>query len=700
MAQEELNWVKRTFGEYGLLSKHLDNYSVREQQVDLASKIQESIQNKTALIAEAPTGVGKSLAALSPAFEHIKKTNEPVVVVTSSIVLQEQYINKDIPFLEQLYNLEVNPVLIKGRNNYLCPKKHRDAGKGSVSFSTTEYLKEYEEVSKWAAVTKTGDVSELDFVPRFPVWSQLACIDSNECTGKQCPLYDSCFYYKERNKVKSSRLIVCNYHYFFTAMSYGAANMLPEEMGVVIMDEGHEISTIARDFQERKYTINSLKHHIDTIAKAAQYAEQHADIGSTANSFLLNAEFDQMNQTSADMFVGLTHNYKKVVTEKSARNFLMLEIPRRKKLQEHVSNHIESLSFGVRECESYLEKYGFTDTEAIPMIAEMYGDASVEWLLVVYQLRNQLEEYIGLLEYIFFYDDTQDDGDDIFWMQPHKESVSVHAKPTTGSALIQPLFEKGDGITPVVMSATLSTNRSFNHLKKDFGISEDPKRYPTEELIVSSPFNLEENLLWFLPENAPPGNVFEHLNFTLNSMRKIIEKLEGRALCLFTSRKNLKEAEIFFRAAFPEHVQVLSQENVPKQLLINKMKENDHTVILGTKSMFTGIDIQGHHLSAVLLDKFPFPMIGDPINDYLMSQPRGFNKFSLPEAIISMKQGFGRLNRTMDDKGIVAVFDGRLATARYKKIILNSFDFKINATKSWDRLYEYIDELKGEMPNG
>jgi ATP-dependent DNA helicase DinG len=235
------------------------------------------------------------------------------------------------------------------------------------------------------------------------------------------------------------------------------------------------------------------------------------------------------------------------------------------------------------------------------------------------------------------------------------------------------------------MSATLAANQSFEHIKEDLGIKEK-----VNELIVSSPFPLEENMLWYLPDGTPAGSDPGHINFVLREQKKVIELLGGKTLCLYTSNKNLKIAEDYFSGALPKGIQVVSQNKLPKQKIIDIMRNNPNVVVLGTKSLFTGIDIQGPNLSAVLIDKFPFPMIGDPINDTLMDQPRGFHKFSLPEAIIAMKQGFGRLNRTATDRGIVAMYDGRLSTAKYKNKIFNSFDFKIRATKNWNDVVEYL----------
>lgn len=679
------NYVDKTFSDDGLLSKIIPNYAVRPQQVELASTIQKCIEEGTPLIAEAPTGVGKSLGALVPSFEHIKRTDEPVIVVTSSIVLQDQYIKKDIPLLEELYGFQVNAVSIKGRNNYVCKKKLRDAVKGKASYSSSTYAEEHKTVVEWASVTESGDKAELDFVPKYPVWSNMACIDNEECTGKGCPLYNQCHYYRERNKVQTSKLVVCNYHYFFSSLQT-EANMLPYGARVVIMDEGHEINAIARDFQERKYSTNSLKNQFSSFAEVLKQVD-FTDFADSASRLFYNMELDQVNGTMTDLFVGLKHAYKQVVNEHYTRDFWMLERPVRTRLQKYAVGHKDALKQAIDVAQEYLERYGF-DMESIPYFMEDYGETVTEWFIAVDRLLSALYQKHQLIDYVFCFDEEQVDGDDIFWLQPTKDSVSVHCKPTTGAGLTEGLF--GGRLTPIIMSATLSANKSFDHLRADLGIQEAKH---IKELIVNSPFNLDDNLLWYLPSDTPAGNDKDHMDFVLKHMKQVIDTVDGRTLCLFTSKKNMLLADAYFKKSLPSHIQVVSQDDMPKQKIVEFMKSHDNVVVIGTKSFFTGIDIQGQHLSAVLLDKFPFPMIGDPINDYLSSLPRGFHKYALPEAIISMKQAFGRLNRTTTDRGVVALFDGRLATARYKNKIFNSFDFKIQATKDWNRVVEYVEEI-------
>ncbi|MGG4438226.1 ATP-dependent DNA helicase [Priestia megaterium] len=691
--------VTATFEDGGHLSKRINNYKVRPQQVELANKIQSCIKKKKPLMAEAPTGVGKSLASLVPAFEHIMETDETVIVVTSSIILQEQYMNKDIPMLEELYGFKVKPVLIKGRNNFVCPKKVAEAKAGKVGFSTSEQVKQFAEVLDWATTSKRGDKAELDFVPSYNVWAGISCVDGADCKGKQCPLYNACPYYRERNRMGTAKLIVCNYHYFFNALR--SENMLPP-IGVVIMDEGHEINAIARDFQEQTYSTNSLQKPIDRLSKEMKAAE-FSDVGESVYDLIDSEAIANLNTTLIQMFAGLKDRYHRVIRPNSGRSFWEVHPATRSNIFEYAEDHVKALDDAAAECKAYLDKFGF-DPEAIFDLLEQYDEGSVDWLMGVHFFRTTLLEFSNMLHHFFNQVEIEDDGiERLYWVQQYRDSVQLHIKPTTGQGLTKHLFYKSAGLNqpvPIIMSATLTTNKSFDHLKEDLGVGPDnqsPSLQKIEELSVTSPFNLDENLLWYLPPDAPAGNDRNHLPFVLKEMEKVVRAYDGRTLCLFTSNRNMDEAEKYFEQVLPKHIQIISQNHMPKQRIIDFMKKNSNTVVIGTRSFFTGVDIQGPNLSAVLLDKFPFPIAGDPIVDYLSAQPRGFHKHSLPEAIIAMKQAFGRLNRTSEDKGVVAIYDGRLSTARYKNKILNSFTFKIQATKDWNRVEDYIAQtLKGE----
>ena len=677
--------IEDFFGLEGPLAKKFEGYIPRPQQIELASGIEKAMQTGRPLMGEAPTGVGKSLAALVPAFRLIQREDAPVVVVTSSILLQEQYFYKDIPLLEDIMGFKVNSVLMKGKSNYLCLEKMVNRRAGAQN---TTQASEIDEILKWSDQTKTGDVSELDFVPSYGVWSDFAITDKHECAGKECPLFNHCHYYNNRRKMNSAKLIICNYHYYFTALNI--EGMLPPGVRAVIFDEGHEIPAIARDMEEREYRFDSFKKINQMLITAQKKAEAHLGSVGIADEIELPA----LIAAHQKLFEDLTRYYHEH-RPKDKEKWPMYEHQRKtfhglgKDLLTCYDISIEALDIYLRRTGMDIDDRGSWDYD--------HTKEEVDWVFALYRYKEGLEERRHLAQ-IFFGSHPPDLPYEVLnWMEmpPSGNLIVFHSKPFNAAPITGPIFNvdgpsnvmMGD-FTPIIISATLSVNNTFQHLKDALGI-----KTMTSDVIVSSPFNLKDNLLWYLPKDMPAGNDMAHLPAALNEMEKIIKVLDGRTLCLFTSIRAMQSAINHFTKILPKHIKVIAQGDMTKKKIIETMRNNPHTVVIATKSFFTGVDVQGQNLSAVLIDKLPFPMIGDPINDYLMESERGFWRHTLPEVVITMKQGFGRLNRTVDDKGVVAVLDGRLSTAGYKNRIFDSFNFEVTATRDFERVKSYLEEI-------
>lgn len=709
MEQHE-NLVELAFGAGGLLAQQYPGYMARPQQIEFANGIRAAMANKEIFLGEAPTGVGKSLASLVPAAEIIMKENAPVIVVTSSIVLQEQYFNEVIPQLEKVLDVSLQPVLIKGRANYLCEYKHNEQ---LISGTDLFNFKERKELMDWAAKTRTGDVSELDFVPKYELWSEFAALDDNECQGKRCPVFETCHYYRQRKLVMGAKLIVCNYHYFLTAID--AEGMFPGGIRAVIMDEGHEISDIAKNFQEQKYTSNSLKGLLESFYKSGRKsASVHASIDKELDiNHLHNAlQLDDLQTTLEGAMFNLTTFFNQ--HKPPDKEAWTLPHETRYGIQNMVMDHYLAMIEKKDALFIRINKYGL-DSEERHRWHEVYHEDEIKWQLSLEKFFDGLRERIRFLKRYFVIEDAIRAAENIFgesddptatpppsehtkdetiihWIQENNGGISLHVKPSMAAPLMSHILDtESRTYTPIIISATLAVGGEFRHLKEDLGIE-----HPTRELVVSSPFDLTNNLLWYLPQGVPAGNTREHLLFAAEEMKRIILAARGRTLCLFTSNRALIETTNFMRNNLPSNINIVAQGEYPRQKIVDMMKSDAHTVIMGTRSFFTGIDIQGQNLSAVLVDKLPFPMIGDPVNDYLMSLQSGFWNFTLPRAIVTLKQAFGRGNRTTKDKCIVSVMDGRVATSGYKVIIFNSFDFQVTATRNFDAVKEYLETILRE----
>lgn len=673
-------FVNQAFGEDGLLAQNLPGYVERKGQVEIAHKIEQHVLNSNGILfAEGPTGVGKSIAALVPAFDSLRTNPEGfVLVVTSSILLQEQYLHKDIPFLENLFDFKVNPVLLKGKRNYLCNYKATDSKMEHVKTNTNTAL-QHSKVRAWASETRTGDMNELDFVPQYEVWKEYSIVEDGECTGKQCPAFKQCFYYANRAKSVKSKIIVCNYHYFLLAsMSDG---MLPGTPQMIIFDEAHEVANITRDFQENILTPNSFSGPATMLMNAAKNADN--ENGGSMEHFVKGLGFSELQDRLSDeasLLYGIFKNEKSPYQEYVTLDFENIHIY--EESLRRIGRLLQARYLEMKKIRESLDDY--VDSYGL----ENWSDAEKKWYNIVRQMTEILEKKTTLILHAI---KSPQDAAYLTWLQPVRDKtkamLAIHRKPFSAKLLAENVLFNSPA---VFISATLSIEGSFTYYRKELGAPKDR----TDEIVAESPFKLDDNLLWYLPENCPEGAGNNgHIDYVLDQMQGIAERLNGRTMMLFTSRSNMLQAVARMEKVFENtNVRVLNQHDHPKDRILTAMRTDPHVVVIGTKSFFTGVDIPGSNLSAVLIDKMPFPLTGDPVNNYLMSQERGFNRFTLPETIITSKQAVGRLNRRVSDVGIVAIFDGRLRTKNYKKKFFRSFGFKIQAATTQEQVENFVKE--------
>lgn len=668
--------VETTFGPLGTLARTLPGYKDRPQQIELAREILDTFQTDTHLIAEAPTGVGKSLAALVPAFEMIAKNDARVLVVTSSILLQGQYMGKDIPFLEKLYGIDSGAVLIKGKQNYACAQRlNSPAAAANVDPSRAGQL---EHVRAWSRDTETGDLAELPFKPAYDVHRAVALTDPNDCKRKRCPFHSVCHYYNARAKVYTSKLVVCNYHYLFQATqgegSFDA--MFGEPFDHIIFDEAHEIVGIARDFNADEVRPGAFDKNVQQVYNGEPLLHM---AGASHLGHLFNEAVD---------YPGFRAQWEARFELLSARVGAETRGERDTLVYEGQRSVVDIVT-DLRDMATKLDNilYSFMTTHRPDPDDEDVPKELIDWLDSVEQLHVQVMRTKSALN--FFLDETIEGY--LRWFELYQaneqQTVMLVTKPTDMQTSLAPLFDLAK--SSVVMSATLVVGGSLDYYAGQLGMPENSRR----DLIVDTPFDLNANLSWYLPAGCPEGNRIEHADFAIAEMHNIAKALGGRTLCLFTSIRNLRRAKEYFARHPIPGVTVYAQDEHQRERIVEEMRGSDAVVVLGTKSFFTGVDVQGRNLSAVLIDKIPFPMSGDPINEYLGGLPNGFRRYTLPEAIITLKQAIGRLNRTEDDKGVVAVMDGRLSTKGYKHRIFNSFGFRVNGVREEDELRRRLEVL-------
>jgi len=600
---------------FAILSEKLTGYEVRDSQVELAKEIQTALASGKTGVFEAGTGVGKSFAAIIPALLAGKK----VVVSTATIALQEQYINKDIPALQQILPFKFSAVLLKGRGNYLGQRRFHD----HVLEQSVD-----QEFVDWVNTTTTGDISELDFVPPLDVWLEINS-DSDDCLRNRCPNFNSCFYFDAKRRAEKADLIVVN-HALLLADAASKGSILPAYQ-YLIVDEAHHLADVATDSFSVSFSNRGVKR---LLARAAKRVN--------APAHLLN----EIELAAGQFFFQLNMQARQV----------------RMRLHESVEG-AEDLTIALDQLRHWL------DTSEFDHILDV-DQAREKVQLKAKAIANTLNAYIKCIKLL-----GDPSADYVTWLERTERNdikLEVVAAPLDPSDYISEfLLTKPSLISSVWMSATLATagDDPFAYFKKSVGVD----RYVVQKR-VASPFDFENQALLYLPRDLPEPNQSDFMYAALNEIERIVELTEGRAFVLFTSKNALNYAYEELSQRLPYACE--RQGNMPRQRLIEWFKATPNAVLFGTSSFWEGVSIDGSQLSCVIIDRIPFQVPDDPVYEARCQEMQQdtekswFNDLALPHATMRLKQGVGRLIRTKKDRGIVAILDPRLTKKYYGRKIL------------------------------
>jgi ATP-dependent DNA helicase DinG len=629
------------FKEEGLIAHHLGNYEFRPQQLKMAEAVQETIRLSNHLLVEAGTGVGKSLSYLVPFITWATGVNKKVVISTYTKALQEQLVKKDLPFLQGVLGIDFGFALCVGGQNYLCLRRFNQ-GLNSDLFETEAELSQIQRISRWREETESGLYSDLEFEPAESIWSKI-CRESDLCLGGRCSYRKDCFYNKARAREEGVDILVVNHHLFFANMISGG-RVLPN-FEAVVFDEAHTLENVATEYLGVEITNFKIKYFLDSIFnpqsgkgflnrirrlnrnKAADIRESLNEVSAAAQTF-----FSEL----ISKFGGESR-----VQRIRTRNFIF--------------NHLKQPLSGLHS-----------------LLAEVLDDAKVQEDRV--QLKSYLsrakEISLGLQAII-----TQALEGYVYWVEisarPRRPKYSLYAAPVD----ISEEFKKRvlDRIKPVIFtSATLSTNGNFEFIKRSLGIEN------AEELLLSSPFDYNHHVLVYIPEHlSDPGREFKsYQNEAIAEIKKLLAIMQGRTFVLFTNYKMLDKANDILKQDFKDF-NILSQGDAPRYKLLERFKANDHSVLLGTTTFWQGVDVPGRALECVIITKLPFAVPDEPIIEARMELLREQNKdpfldYQIPQAIIMLRQGFGRLIRRKSDIGMVAILDPRIKTRFYGRSFLGA----------------------------
>lgn len=650
------------FGKDGLIAQHHQGYENRPGQIKMAEAVLRAFEEKKHLIVEAGTGTGKTLAYLVPAVAAAVGQKKRVIISTGTKNLQEQLMEKDIPFLQRILPKKFSAAYMKGRSNYGCLYRIEKAENQPI-LDGLDDLDHFAEIRKWVKETEFGDRAELTNLPeKIPFWSRINA-KGETCIGQKCPDYDPCFITRMRARAEDADIVIVNHHLFFADLNVRGnqfGKVLPD-YGAVIFDEAHLIEDIAADyfgFQVSSFQIEELARDADNLPVTDPIVTRDL----TKN---------------AARIIGLADQFWTRFTQGRGQEGRYPLLPDSFARQDRGGNVEETpLGEAYFELDSALGKL----KSALEDFAEEMPEAE-SLLRRIMQTRFDLDFIV-----------SQSEKNYVYWLERRGRGAYLRASPIDVSELLKDkLFEKVE--TVVMTSATLSSGGKFNFIKDRLGLNGSK----VESLVAPSSFDYQKQAIIYLPKGMPDPRAQEFTQIAAGEIVKILNVTGGHAFVLCTSNYSMNALYemVSMRVDFPCFV----QGSMSKTGILEQFRHTPHAVLFATSSFWQGVDVQGDQLSCVIIDKLPFAVPSDPIvaarTRFIDENGgRSFFEYSVPNAIISLKQGIGRLIRSKTDKGVIAILDSRLRTKGYGKDFLNSLP-KCKITGELSEVAEIFDSQVG-----
>ncbi|MCH9627742.1 MAG: putative ATP-dependent DNA helicase YoaA [Chlamydiales bacterium] len=651
----------------GLFSSKLPGFEVREGQTAMLRDVMAAYDEEAIALIEAGTGTGKSLAYLIPALYWALEKGEPTVVATHTIALQEQLIEKDIPFLLDTLDLDLKVVLVKGMQNYVCLRKLHDAAHELP-----------DSLLSWSKTTQEGSRSALPVLPSPDLWEQIGA-EKEGCTHVKCPHYKECFYFKARKEAADAHLIIANHHLLFADLSlreqsdnYGEMCVLPAYKRLVL-DEAHHVEDVATEYFADKVSRRGLVYLLGRLISDRSTGKLMAlhkklfevypeDGGERALLNLLELTLPAEKRALIDQIQTTFERINQFAAEhQSEEKFRFRE--------EHVQHPfwVEKVQPAVQECVDLGKEF----VQSVLLLeVHVKRDANLpskcEGILAdIGGICRRLGSAFDILHHFVF---SPLEPTRVRWIEGDGHLITADLEIAT--RLSETLFSRLP--TTVLCSATLSTNRSFAFIRARLGIEEAAER------IYESPFDYNEQALMTVPVNLPDPGSPHFVQAAAEHIYEVIQISQGGVFVLFTSYHMLKSCEqILLDRLLREQFTLFCQGDEGRTALLTQFRQTPRAVLFGTDSFWEGVDVVGEALRCVVLVKLPFKVPSDPLfqaRSEAIAQQGGspFFDYSLPHAIVKFKQGFGRLIRNKADRGCVVCLDTRLAKKGYGKHFLKS----------------------------
>lgn len=660
----------------GLFDRNFTGFEYRPQQVDMMANVIGAFNDAHHLMIEAGTGTGKSMAYLIPAIYWAVQNGQRVVISTNTINLQDQLLNSDIPTLQKILPVKFKAVSLKGRSNYVCPRRVQ-------MFRAKENLnpKESRLLAKllvWLPITTTGDREEL-FMPDYgeqALWNQVAS-DGTFCSPRFCAP-DSCFYARARQNAESAHVIIVNHALLLSDVA--VENRIIPDYKYLIIDEGHHLEdnfTNQLSFTADQRMVEQLLKDLSQPLRSGQNIGLIHEVARRCLSVVPNSVKGDVNDIVHQSQRSVEKTLKAGRQLFNALDAFISEFWRGSiyNVKIRLTDHARAqAAWSNVELNWDLTEAGLAEVlKALnilyTMLTELESYDVPNWEALLANLtfsRKQLNELRGNLQLIL----AKPSQDRILWVEqnPRNKIISLRNAPLhVGNLVREHLLKPKDSV--VVTSATLRTNNSFEYFQDRLSM------WDAGEAAVGSPFDYASNTLLYLPTDIPDPDTSGYQKTVETGLIELVKRIKGRTLVLFTSYSQLRNTARSIKGPLAEVGIVVHQQGdgTSRRQLLENFKNSDQAVLLGTRSFWEGVDIPGPALSCVVITRIPFAVPSDPIVAARAETfDDSFSQYSIPEAILMFRQGFGRLIRTKDDRGVVVIFDRRVMTKSYGQAIIDS----------------------------
>ena len=708
--------LERAFGPEGLLARHLKCYEARAEQVRMAFCVAGAFNENKVAVIEAGTGTGKSLAYLIPALLWAVRNEQRVVISTNTINLQEQLIKKDIPLLQRNSSTPFNACLVKGRGNYLCLRK-LEAGQAEPSLFPDAASQELQALAAWSESTASGCLSDLSFHPSREIWDDLRC-EADQCGRSRCPQFGRCFFYRARREAAAAQILVVNHALLLADIAlrresgYDATAILPPFTRLII-DEAHHLEEAATGALSVRISRAGLLRQLARLAPSGNRAGILTVLMTRLGKELPEA-LDQLYQELSGLIEAAllpqTHELAAFVDRELDWLALALQDAQQSstdlrggEIKQRVTPELRSSSFWL-ELQDRLGQLAERLTElsaglgaldrAAARLPDPIRQGLESWLTDAAGIGQRLSATAAELNWFCDQDDLA-----CRWLESRQTSrgsqaticvAPLEVAETIKASLLDPIP------TVVFTSATLTVGDSFNYLRRRTGLDLlDPERL--ELLSLASPFDYASQALVGIPRDLPDPTSAAFRQPLAAAVLRAVSLSQGGAFVLFTSFELLKQTHASLKSDLERlGLTVLRQgEGTGRHQLLARFRKERHAVLFGTDSFWEGVDVKGDALRLVIITRLPFQVPSEPIQQARAERISAlggdpFREMSVPQAVLKLRQGFGRLIRSRDDRGAVLILDNRIVTKNYGKRFLKSLPQAAQVIDTADGVFEQL----------